>query len=166
MALTNPQKALLKRAQREAGIEDAEYRETLQLICGVRSSTALSLTDRDLDRLLAYLEAIAWRGFDAGTLQPSRSAAAVFRKPGYWKAKNTNRETSRDRFTGENIGSQIAALEGELQALGFGPGYCATIRAKVCGQRNDGHAMRQYQAALARTLNAKARQAEAARNPF
>lgn len=155
--LSNPQKSLLKRAQREAGLLDDDYRDALQMIAGCRSSTSPALTDRHLDKLLAYFEAIYWRALDAGTLQPARSAAAVFRQRGYWQAKNTPHETSRDRFTGVNLREEIAALESKLAAIGYGGGYCDGIRRKVTSGRTDEHALHLYRAALARTLNAKAR---------
>jgi hypothetical protein len=72
--------------------------------------------------VLSYFEAIHWRAVDAGTLQPSCSATAVFRRRGYWAAKNTRQETSRDRFTDLNLGQSIADIECELAALGFGEG--------------------------------------------
>jgi hypothetical protein len=103
---------------------------------------------------------------DAGTLQPSGSAAAVFRQRGYWAAKNTRQETSRDRFTGLNLGQAVADLEGKLAALGCGAGYCATIRKNVCKGRDDARALHLYQAALERTLKAKAKRAERAEDPY
>jgi hypothetical protein len=48
-----------------------------------RTSKDPNLTDRDLDKLLAYFEAIHWRAVDAHTLQPSCRADAVFRQRGY-----------------------------------------------------------------------------------
>ena len=71
--LSRPQQILLKRAQREAGLSDDEYRDALQTVTGCRSSTAPALTDRHLDKVLAYFEAIHWRNVDAGELQPSSS---------------------------------------------------------------------------------------------
>jgi hypothetical protein len=164
--LSRPQQILLKRAQREAGLSDDDYRDTLQMVADCRSSKSPALTDRHLDKLLAYFEAIHWRGVDAATLQPSGSAAAVFRQRGYWAAKNTAAETSRDRFNGRNQGGEIAALEAELARLGFGAAYCAAIRANVCKGRSDARALHLYQAALARTLKAKARREQPAGNPF
>ena len=164
--LSRPQQILLKRAQREAGLSDDEYRDALEMIAACRSSTSPALTDRHLDALLAYFEAIHWRGVDAGTLQPSGSAAAVFRQRGYWAAKNTRLETSRDRFTDLNLGRAVADLEGKLAALGCGAGYCATIRKNVCKGRDDARALHLYRAALERTLKAKARRAEHAEDPY
>jgi hypothetical protein len=164
--LSNPQKALLKRAQREAGLSDDDYRDALQTVTGCRSSTSPTLTDRDMDKLLGYFEAIHWRAADAGTLQPSCSADAVFRKRGYWAAQNTKQETSRDRFTGLNLGRTVADLEREMGAMGYGQGYCATIRKKVAHGRDDAHALHIYMGALQRTLKAKARRKEAAKNLF
>jgi hypothetical protein len=160
--LTNPQKSLLKRAQREAGLTDAEYREALQTVACVQSSTSPALTDRHLDQLLAYFEAIHWRAVDARTLQPSCSAAAVFRQRGYWAAKNTRQETSRDRYNGFNLAQAVADLEAQLATLGFGPEYCAGIRLKAAQDRTDARGLHLYRAALKRTLNAKTRREEAA----
>ena len=138
---TRAQQILLKRAQREAGLSDEDYRDALDLIAGCRSSKSPALTDRHLDKLLAYFEAIHWRAVDAGTLQPSGSANAVFRQRGYWAAKNTNQETSRDRFNDGNLEKSVADLEREMAALGFGQGYCAAIRKKVAGGRDDAHGL-------------------------
>ena len=164
--LSRAQQILLKRAQREARLSDKDYRDALDLIAGCRSSKSPALTDRHLDKLLAYFEAIHWREVDAGVLQPSCSDTAVFRQRGYWAAKNTNQETSRDRFNESNLGQTVADLERKLNALGFGQGYCAAIRKKVAHGRDDAHALHLYCAALQRTLNAKARRGETAGNPF
>lgn len=157
--LTNPQKSLLKRAQREAGLSDGDYREALETVTGCRSSTSPELTDRHLDKLLAYFEAIHWRGVDAGTLQPSRSATAVFRQRGFWVSRNTNQETSRDRYNECNTGRSIADMERDLAQIGYGQGYCAVIRRNVTKGRDDAHGLHLYRAALERTLKAKARAA-------
>jgi hypothetical protein len=164
--LTNPQKSLLKRAQREAGLSDDDYRDALEMITGCRSSTSPTLTDQHLDKLLCYFEAIHWRGVDVGTLQTSCSANAVFRQRGFWVARNNSQETSRDRFNDENLGSETADLESQLAALGCGPGYCAAIRKNVCKGRSDARALHLYQAALKRTLKSKAAQRESAENPY
>jgi hypothetical protein len=119
-----------------------------------------------LDKLLAYFEAIAFRAFDAGTLQPSCRPDAVFRRRGYWSSKNTSAETSRDRFNGHNQGGEIAYLEAQLARLGFGPAYLSAVRDKVCHGRTDARALHLYHAALERTLKAKARRAESVPNPF
>jgi len=164
--LSNPQKSILKRAQREAGLSDEDYRDALEMIAACRSSTAPALTDRHLDKLLGYFEAIHWRAVDAGALRPSSSATAVFRQRGYWAGKNTSQETSRDRFNESNLGRSVADLERELTSLGFGAAYCATIRQKATHGRNDAHALHLYRTALERTLKAKARAAETAGNPY
>ncbi len=154
---SRPQQILLKRAQREAGLSDSEYRDALETVAGCRSSKDSRLTDRQLDLLLGYFEAIHWRKLDAGELQPACRADAVFRQRGYWAAKNTRRETSRDRYTKLNLVRAIASLEGELAALGFGAEYCASIRRNVTKGREDPHALHLYRAALVRTLSAKQR---------
>ncbi|MBE0540839.1 MAG: hypothetical protein IH623_05590 [Verrucomicrobia bacterium] len=110
------------------------------------------------DVALAYFEAIHWRKADAGHLQTSCKAAAVFRQRGYWASKNTRQETSRDRYTGQNVAREITDLEIALREMGFGPGYCETIRAKVTHGRTDAHALHLYRAALERTLRAKRKQ--------
>jgi hypothetical protein len=153
--LSRRQQILLKRAMREAGLEDTEYREALAIVCGCRSSTDPEMTDRDADKVLAYFEAIHWRKVDRGELQPSRKVNAVFRQRGYWAGKNTNEQTSRDRWAANGVSSQIASLEGALGRLGFGPQYCATIRENVTRGDTDNHAQFLYKAALERTLRAK-----------
>jgi hypothetical protein len=160
MSLSNPQKSLIKRAQRECGLDDAEYRDALEIVSGCRSSTSPTLTDRHVDTLMSYLEAIFWRKVDAGHVQPSSSVTAVFRQRNYWRLKNTRQETSRDRFTGRNLKQEIADLEGQLQARGFSEKYCAGIRANTTHGRDDAHALYLYRAALDRTLQSKQRQAK------
>jgi hypothetical protein len=164
--ISRAQQILLKRAQRQAALSDGDYREALELIAGCRSSKSPALTDRHLDKLLGYFEAIHWCAVDVGTLQPSGSATAVFRQRGFWAAKNNNQETSRDRFNGVKLGRSVAELEREMAALGYGQGYCTSIRKKVIQDRDDAHALHLYQAALQRTLKSNARRKENARNPF
>ena len=155
--LTRPQQILLKRAQREAGLDDAEYREALATIAGCHSSTDPRMSDRHLDKTLAYFEAIHWRKVELGHLQPSCKVDAVFRQRGFWAAKNTRFENSRDRYAASAVNVQIDALESALAGLGFGAGYCSAVREKVTEGRNDVRALHQYAAALERTLNAKQR---------
>jgi len=69
--LSRPQQILLKRAQAEAALPDPDYRSAIATISGMadcRSSKDPRLTDRHVDNLLSYLEAIHWRQVDAGTL--------------------------------------------------------------------------------------------------
>ncbi len=147
-------------------MSDDDYRDAMETVAGCRTSKDSKLADRDLDKLLAYFEAIHWRAVDAAALQPSCKPDAVFRQRGYWAQKNTSAVTSRDRFNGRNQGGDISALEAELAKLGFGAAYVAAIRANVCKGRADAHALHLYQAALARTLKAKTKPRETAGNPF
>ena len=158
--LSRPQQILLKRAQKQAGLSDDEYRDALETIAGCRTSKSSDFTDRHLDKVLAYFEAIYWRGVDAGALQRPGNTTAVYRQRGFWAAKNTNSETSRDRFNGTNLTSDITALEAELARLGFNQAYCHSIRKKVTAGRNDAHALHLYRTALDRTVKAKARREE------
>jgi hypothetical protein len=158
--LSRPQQILLKRAQREAGLSDEDYRGALETVAGCRSSTSPAFTDQHLDKVLSYFEAIHWRAVDAGKLQASCSSTAVFRRLGFWSTRNTRQETSRDRFNGLNLNAEIAALESKLAALGFAASYCGGIRKNVTKGRDDAHALHLYRAALTRTLKAKARHAE------
>lgn len=153
--ISRRQQILLKRAQREAGLSDDEYREALETATGCRSSRDPRLDDRALDIALAYFEAIYWRKVDAGALQPSGSASAIFRQRAYWASKNTRQETSRDRYNRANLGDAITSLEQDLAALGFGPKYCTGIRRKTIQDKTDPHALAIYHAALLRTLRAK-----------
>jgi hypothetical protein len=155
--LTRAQIILIKRAQREAGLDDADYRQALQLVSGFTSSTDPGLTDRHLDLFLAFAEAVHWFGVDAGTLQPSGGPNAIFQLRDYWKNKNPRSNTSRDRFNGQSLGSRVADLEAALAQLGFDASYCAAIRKKVIGGANDDRSLRIYCAALQRTLDAKRR---------
>jgi len=161
--ITRPQQVLIKRAQKEAGLDDDEYRDALQTVCGCRSSTDPKMTDR---ALVAYLEAIYWRKVDLGQLQRVCKAGAVFQERGHWVRKNTNQETSRDRYSQATLGREIDQLGIELGRLGFGEKYCAGIRANVIQDRTDAHSLHKYKAALARTLAAKRRATEAEPNPF
>jgi hypothetical protein len=163
--LSRPQQILLKRAQREAALSEDDYRDALQMITGCRSGTAPKFMDRHPDKVLAYFEAIYWCAMDAGRLQPFCSTSAVFRRRGYWAAKNARQETSQNRFTGFNLRGEIAALEEKLAALGYGAPYCVGIRSNVARECEDEHALHLYHAALSRTLNSKAKRQERALMP-
>jgi len=150
--LSRAQQILLKRAQAQAGIDDAEYRNSLEIISelpGCRSSLDPRLTDRHVDLFLSYFEAIFWRKIDQGEARPAINPNAVFRKRGFWAAKNPKGNTSRDRYVESNDQTEIRALEEQLAQLGYGPGYVAAIRDKT------GHHQAAYKAALQRTLKAK-----------
>ena len=152
--LTRPQQILLKRAQREAAIPDAEYRDAVALFSGhanCRSSKDHRLGDRHLDLLMAYFEAIFWRRVDGGggeVLPILRKNNAVFRRRGFWAAKNPRGNTSRERFAAGATEQKIAAAEEELLARGHIPGYLTAIRDRT-GPRD-----RFYLAGLSRTLRA------------
>jgi hypothetical protein len=79
LMLSNAQKWLCKRAQAQAALSDADYRDTWQTVAGVTSSTDPKLTDRQMDKFLALLEAIYWRKVDAGQA-PSPQAIAQLAK--------------------------------------------------------------------------------------
>lgn len=157
--LSRSQQILLKRAQRQAGIDDAEYRDALEHFAGVRTSTAEELIDEHLDLLLAYFEAIYWRAVEAGTLQPPCNRSEPFQKPGYWAGKNPRGNTSRDRYNVEGLGREIASLESRLASLGYGPSYCASIKDRVIPTAHSGWpaGLAKYRAALERTLASKQR---------
>jgi hypothetical protein len=156
--LTNPQKSLLKRAQRAAAIHDAEYRDTLESIAGVRTCTDPRLNDRHLDKLMGLFEGFYWREIDLGRLPRLGDALIVFARRGYWKEKNSNTETSRDRFAQDQLDSAIALLEHQLKLLGHGDGYLISLRRKI---PNPIH----YRAALRRTLASKSKSAHGAPSP-
>jgi len=147
--ISRAQQILLKRAAKEAGLSDPDYRDALALVSGCRSSADPKLTDRGVDLALAYFEAIHWRKVDAGELPPPCSPGAVFHQRSYWKQKNPSGNTSRDRYNSGHVAQPVADLEQSLKQLGCGPGYCAAIRAKV--GTND----YAYMAALRRTIAAK-----------
>ena len=153
--LSRAQQILVKRAQREAGLNDAEYREALEVVSGCRSSADARMTDRQCDLVLGYFEAIYWRRVDAGELQGACKPNAVFRQRHYWAQKNSRQESSRDRYAAATVRQVIADLEGALGALGFGAAYCAAIRATVTEGRTDPRSLHAYKAALQRTLRAK-----------
>jgi hypothetical protein len=153
--ISRAQQILIKRAQREAGLDDAEYRDALQLAAGCRSTKDPAMTDRGVDLVLAYIEAIHWRKVDACELQPPCSAGAIFRQRLFWASRNPRQDTSRDRFNRSTIGADIESLESALGRLGFNAQYCAGIRARVTKGRNDAHGQYLYRTALRRTLAAK-----------
>lgn len=164
--LSRAQQVILKRAQRQAGISDDEYRDALEHWAGVRTSTAPELTDEHLDLLLSYIEAIYWRGVSAGRLQPPCKPSEPFQKPGYWAAKNPSGNTSRDRYTVEALNEAIAILEHQLTGeFGCQPGYFHSIKSKVIPAARLNMTWPQglvkYRAALERTLTAKRKKANA-----
>lgn len=146
---------LIKRAQMEAHIDDADYREAVETVSalpGCRSSKDARLTDRHVDLLLAYFEAIHWRGVDAGAFQPSCKANAVFRQRGYWASKNPQGNTSRDRFADADLRGLVEQLEAELLTLGVGPAYLQGIQNRI-----EPFSLAYYRAALNRTIKARRR---------
>lgn len=158
--ISRAQQILVKRAQREAALCDEEYREALELVSGCRSTIDPRMTDRGVDLVLGYFEAIYWRKVDSQELQPVCRADAVFRQRGYWAQKNSGGQTSRDRFLQASVDGQINALESEMAGLGFGRKYCSAIRSKVTHGRNDPDALHRYKAALRRTLESKRKKAD------
>lgn len=154
--ISRAQQILLKCAQREAGLADADYREALGLVSGgCRSSRDPNLTDRAVDLFLSYVEAIYWRNVRAGTLQASCKPDAVFRQPAFWASKNPSGDTSRDRYARFHGQAPVGDVEGELEALGCSAAYLKAIHAKVTRGRTGPDADYAYRAALKRTLNAK-----------
>ena len=156
------QQILLKRAQKQAGLDDADYRDAIQQVTGLpgcRSSKDARLSDEHIDRLLSYFEAIYWRRVGLGELQAPCKPDAVFQKPYFWATKNTRLINSRDRYLASPanpVKQEIAGLEAGLARLGFGQTYCDAIREKVTpGNRQDAHGLHLYKAALKRTLAAK-----------
>ncbi len=166
--LTNPQKALIKQAQRQAHLDDADYRDVLHTVSGCRSSTEPRLGDRHFDKIMAYQEAIYWRKVDQGELQHACHDRSPFQQRGYWAKKNTQEENSRDRFMQSDASASIATLERAMAALGYGPAYCATIRNKVTQGETDPRSLHCYAAALKRTIKSKQakREAQQEANPF
>ncbi len=160
--LTNPQKSLLKRAQRQAGLPDDEYRQALADVTRlplIHSSKDPRLTDAHLDALLSYFEAIYWRKVDAIELHPPCNHTSVFQQRGYWAAKNTRGNTSRDRHTATDLAAEIHTLEQQMYSAGKSFQYCQAIRNRVPD-------LRTYAAALKRTLNSKAPKASPENVPF
>lgn len=168
--LTRHQQILLKRAQAQAGVEDAEYRDSLEMVSGARSSTDPRVSDDHLDVMLAYLEGIYWRGFDAGTLPAPCNRSAVFVQRGYWADKNKRGNTSRDRYTVEHLNHDIDTLERALaNEFHCSLRYFEAIKLKVIphGARAYGTqsemtwpaGLVKYKAALERTLAAKRKKA-------
>lgn len=157
--LSRAQQIILKRAQRQAGIEDAEYRETLFRFAGCESSRDSRFSNEHLDTVLAYFEAIFWRAVDAGILNAPCKGDEVFLQRGYWASKNTRAETSRDRYNTKNLSAEISALESELERLGFGESYCQAIRENVTQGGTNARCLNLYRAALERTLKSKRKSA-------
>jgi hypothetical protein len=156
--ISRPQQILLKRAQAQAGIDDAEYRQALEMVSGIpgcRSSTDERLADRHVDNLLAYFETIYWNRVARAELVHVDDPRAVFRRPGYWANKNPKGNTSRDRHVSADLDGKIEELEGELMRdHGCGLGYFRVIQNNI--QPFD---KAKYVAALRRTAEAKRRKA-------
>jgi hypothetical protein len=171
MALSNSQKWLCKRAQAQTQLSDADYRGLWHdTVPGVTSSTDPKLTDRQMDKFLAFAEAIYWRRVDAGeiTHNPKRGHDPFISRA-YWSNKNTKQSTSRERYAAHAIASEIQTLEATLGQLGYGGEYCARILENVMQGRAgaspegppSGADLVNYRAALRRTLNAKRKEAHA-----
>jgi hypothetical protein len=153
--LTNEQKSLLKRAQRQAVLADVEYREALTVIAGVNTSTHPRVGNEHLDKIMKYFEAIYWRKIDGGELIHQPGKWEPFLRRGYWAEKNTPARTSRDGFTEANLAVEISRLETAMAELGYNGFYCNSIRLKVAGGRSDSGSLHRYKFALKRTLESK-----------
>jgi hypothetical protein len=158
--LSNEQKALIKRSQREALINDDEYRDILdtELGFGVRSSTDPRLGDRHFDKILAYFEAIYWRKVDAQEIV-QKHPKSVFQVRGYWASKNTVQSNSRERHADRALSTEINRLESALRSHGVHESYFHAI------QRKTGRSW-QYRYALMRTLAARNKKSQLAEQPF
>lgn len=165
--LTRPQQILIKKAQREAGLADAEYRQALADVSGIadcRSSKDARLTDEHLDALMSYFEAIYWRKVDTEDWHlhgPCNRVADVFKQRGFWASRNRKGETSRDRFVARSLQDQAGALEQELADLGYGLAYCRAIQNRI-----QPFSLVNYVGALKRTLASKQRATERQDLPF
>jgi hypothetical protein len=155
--LSADQKKLIKMAQRDLGLPDDEYRETLRSFFGVESCTAPELGDEHLDKLLKFWEAVYWRevdrqrggeGHTSASALPITFPSRVFSTKGFWQARNQPGNTSRDRYIQLGIEAEIGAAELQLRRFGLPPSYCHAIRAKIKNPY-------QYLAALKRTIAAK-----------
>lgn len=154
--LTRRQKILLKRAQAEAGLDDADYREAIATVSGwpdCRSSKDARLTDGQFDAVISYFEAIHWQRVDSGALQPACKPDAVFRQRGYWQSKNRRANTSRDRYVAREMEGRVRAAESRLMELGCGLAYLQAIQNRIGRPLS----LVNYAAALERTLAAKER---------
>jgi hypothetical protein len=159
--MTRQQQILLKRAQKQAGLSDSDYREAIELVSGLpgcNSSKDPRLTNEHIDKLLSYFEAIYWKSIESGQLQGLSNGHAVFRKRHFWSTKNTHLLNSRDKYLASSANptrQEIIVLEAELARLGFGQSYCASIRKRVTRGNEDQRGLHLYKAALRRTLAAK-----------
>jgi len=158
--LTRAQQILLKRAQAQAKLGDADYREAIEVVSGIpgcRSSKDKRLTDEHLDALLAYIEAIFWHEVDRGNLSaPAPGENVVFRARGYWAGKNGGGRTSRDRYVDLALNRAVEAAEARLLQLGFGLVYVQGIMSRI-----QPFSLINYLAALKRTIKSKERRNDA-----
>jgi len=156
MALSKAQIQRLQMARRQAGIPEDEYRDMLaNLLPDCTSSKDPRLTNEHWDQIINYWEAVYWRRRSRGELAPP-GRNAMFQTRGYWAQKNKRGNTSRDRFTSNDLAGQIAAAEARLLALGKGPHYCAAIRSRIGGDAASPLQQRKYLAALEKTTEAAA----------
>lgn len=152
--LSRAQIILIKQAQREAGLEDGDYREAIATVSGIadcRSAKDGRLTDEHFDGLMSYFEAIYWRAADA----PRSAGGAtrrVFRAKGYWANRNRKGNTSRDRFTEKQLMEEVLAVENRLMGLGCTIPYLQGIQNRIRPFSLVG-----YLGALRRTERAKCR---------
>jgi len=132
--LSNPQKSLVKRAQRQAAVPEEDYRDMWRVVTGwmdCDTSTDPRLGDVHMDRMMGYLEAIYWRRVQEGTLQPVSKPNAPFLKEGFWKNRNKAQSTSRDRYQKQRITESVHDLERRLLAAGYPPQKISAIKGKL-----------------------------------
>jgi hypothetical protein len=151
--ITRAEQIKLKQAQAGAGIQDAEYRATLEQHCAVRSSTDPKFTHEQFERMMALFEAIHWRGRAQGTLE----ASPIFLRAGYWAERCRNGEANRSRWVALRYSGSLHTLEEELLGTGVSVDYLDAIRARTIKDPWRPSPMDQaaYGAALARTIKSR-----------
>lgn len=165
--LSRAQIILLQRAKHQAALDDVEYRDAIETVSaspGCRSSKDKRLSDRHLDNLMSYFEAIYWRkvdGLNQSVIQRCAGIHDVFRagNRNFWSSRNSKGNTSRDRFAADAAQSEVDALETELTRLGCCLPYLRSIQNRMRSGGKEFNLVK-YAGALKRTLSAKQRKIE------
>lgn len=120
--LTPAQKSLVKRAQRQAQLDDADYRDLWRVITGWEdcdTSTDPRIGDRHVDKMMGMLEAIYWRRVDQAHLVHAPTKHATFLGRDYWARRNQAGNTTRDQHAAKRLAGECNALALQLQAAGY-----------------------------------------------
>lgn len=148
--LTPAQKSLVKRAQRQANLDDEQYRDLWRVITGWEdcdTSTDPRIGDRHVDKMMGMLEAIYWLRVDQAQLTHAPGKHSPFLNREYWSRRNKAGQTTRDQYAEKRLAAECNSIALRLQSAGYPIQKIWGITNKLAGKGPVA-----LKAALSRTL--------------